>query len=190
MRLKRRRITKDIREDVLRRYDYKCVNCGCSDELEIHHIVPLEIGGNDITSNMVALCYDCHKAVTNHQLLLTTTGRPHKVGGRKRVFTNCDDILDRYFRCEIGARECKELIGMSPKNHITDNVWYKEYLEKHGIKKFRNNVDIKTANKGIKTGDCVGYIIYKNGTKKHILWNADPVIGTNAKMRNSAYAST
>lgn len=36
-----------------------CVNCG-SKACEQHHIVPLALGGNDISTNLVWLCSSCH----------------------------------------------------------------------------------------------------------------------------------
>lgn len=37
-----------------------CYNCGATDGLEWHHIIPRSLGGKDIMSNLVPLCYDCH----------------------------------------------------------------------------------------------------------------------------------
>ena len=38
----------------------KCINCGRTDNLSYHHVVPLSKGGNDIPSNIVPLCPECH----------------------------------------------------------------------------------------------------------------------------------
>lgn len=38
----------------------KCVNCGKSNDLHLHHIVPLAIGGTNNISNIVILCSECH----------------------------------------------------------------------------------------------------------------------------------
>lgn len=40
----------------------KCINCG-KEASELHHIVPLSLGGNDINSNKVPLCSLCHTIV-------------------------------------------------------------------------------------------------------------------------------
>lgn len=41
-----------------------CSNCEKSDgTLHIHHIVPLALGGNNIISNLVRLCSDCHALI-------------------------------------------------------------------------------------------------------------------------------
>ncbi|MEW4281778.1 recombinase family protein [Priestia megaterium] len=39
-----------------------CGNCGSTSDLQMHHIVPLINGGNNILSNITRLCTDCHSA--------------------------------------------------------------------------------------------------------------------------------
>jgi len=39
-----------------------CINCG-QEASELHHVVPLALGGNDIDSNKVWLCIECHNKV-------------------------------------------------------------------------------------------------------------------------------
>lgn len=41
---------------------YKCINCGDS-PCELHHVVPLSLGGNDIDTNKVPLCSKCHTLI-------------------------------------------------------------------------------------------------------------------------------
>jgi RecQ family ATP-dependent DNA helicase len=55
----------NIRKAVLRRDDYKCVECGkqCrSAEADVHHLLPRSAGGADEPSNLVTLCDGCHAA--------------------------------------------------------------------------------------------------------------------------------
>ena len=40
----------------------RCINCG-KEASELHHVVPLALGGNDIDSNKVWLCIDCHNKI-------------------------------------------------------------------------------------------------------------------------------
>lgn len=40
-----------------------CCNCGSTEELEYHHIIPICLGGNDTNSNMACLCYPCHQKI-------------------------------------------------------------------------------------------------------------------------------
>ena len=169
MRQTRKRITKEVKEEVLRKCGYRCINCGSTEELELHHVMPLEIGGNDIPSNMVVLCYDCHKAVTHFQLLLMTAGRKHTAGGRPRkIPDNYEEILDRYVRCEFGTKECVKQLRLSGGSHISDNPWYREYTQKRGIKSFRSRVDLRLSKGMITKGDPVGKIVYLDGTEETV----------------------
>lgn len=41
----------------------KCVNCGSTNGIVYHHIVPVELGGNEVPSNIAVLCSVCHGKV-------------------------------------------------------------------------------------------------------------------------------
>lgn len=56
-------ITEALKDQIGR----KCANCGTTEELTYHHIVPLVFGGNDIVSNMVCLCAKCHNIIHHHR---------------------------------------------------------------------------------------------------------------------------
>jgi ATP-dependent DNA helicase RecQ len=56
---------RKIRESILRRDKFKCVECGkpCNrDEADIHHVLPRSAGGSDEPSNLITLCDGCHAA--------------------------------------------------------------------------------------------------------------------------------
>lgn len=50
----------EVRKKVLSRDRYQCVNCDSTDDLEVHHIVPISKSGTNETSNLVIVCSDCH----------------------------------------------------------------------------------------------------------------------------------
>ena len=54
--MKRQTVSKKIR-DVLPK---TCCNCGATENLVYHHIVPVSVGGKDIASNIAVVCPDCH----------------------------------------------------------------------------------------------------------------------------------
>lgn len=37
-----------------------CATCGCKDDIEIHHIIPIATGGTDDYFNLISLCHSCH----------------------------------------------------------------------------------------------------------------------------------
>lgn len=38
-----------------------CTNCGATERLEVHHIVPAEVGGTHALDNLQILCFKCHR---------------------------------------------------------------------------------------------------------------------------------
>lgn len=49
-----------IRKKVLSRDGYQCINCDSTENLEVHHIVPLSKSGTNEISNLASVCPDCH----------------------------------------------------------------------------------------------------------------------------------
>lgn len=38
----------------------QCCNCGSETHLTYHHIVPVEVGGRDVVTNIAVVCAECH----------------------------------------------------------------------------------------------------------------------------------
>lgn len=55
----RQNITKAMKDALPK----KCYNCGSTENLNYHHIVPLALGGNNVLTNIAVLCGKCHWAV-------------------------------------------------------------------------------------------------------------------------------
>ena len=71
---KRTRIPKATRQEVLRRDNYSCARCDCSQttcRLTVHHILPSDEGGGDNVENLIALCIPCHDLVERVGFLRT-----------------------------------------------------------------------------------------------------------------------
>ena len=54
-----------VRETILKRDNYRCVECGIpctAAEADVHHLLPRSVGGSDEPSNLVTLCDGCHAA--------------------------------------------------------------------------------------------------------------------------------
>ena len=49
-----------LRRAALDRDDWRCVRCGSPLDLECHHLVPLDKGGEHVIDNVRMLCADCH----------------------------------------------------------------------------------------------------------------------------------
>jgi 5-methylcytosine-specific restriction endonuclease McrA len=63
----------DLRRQMLRKYGV-CQECGSNDHLEVHHIIPLYLDGDQFDEkNLRVLCYECHKFA--HRTLPKTLNR-------------------------------------------------------------------------------------------------------------------
>lgn len=63
--LKKRRgyfksIKKQLKNTFFVRGELVCVVCGAKDKLELHHIIPLAMGGTNKIDNLMVLCHDHH----------------------------------------------------------------------------------------------------------------------------------
>lgn len=52
---------KNARGWALQRDDYRCRICGSTEGLEVHHINPRMLGGDDSLENLITLCVLCHQ---------------------------------------------------------------------------------------------------------------------------------
>lgn len=50
----------EIRMRALERAGYQCEECGATEKLQVHHIIPLSKGGSNDLSNLKVLCERCH----------------------------------------------------------------------------------------------------------------------------------
>lgn len=54
-------IWKVIRERILKRDEYCCVDCGAKENLQVHHLIPLRLSGCNDDFNLITLCDKCHR---------------------------------------------------------------------------------------------------------------------------------
>ena len=139
-------VKASFREKLKEELGTTCVNCGNSKNIEYHHIVPLINGGTNNISNIVPLCEECHYKAHDKEY---KHGNPKRNKGRKRKVTYEEalPVLHRYFNLEIGLKEAKEILGLTPKTHSSWYALANKYREEYNIpKNFRNNIDIQIAN--------------------------------------------
>lgn len=94
-----------------------CCNCHTDqkDTIQFHHIVPLSIGGNDCSSNIVPLCDNCHNLIHhnitkngsyNHSSLIKKGIQKAKeqgkiVGRRKTTIENIPEKFKNFYYPQI-----------------------------------------------------------------------------------------
>ena len=53
-------IKEEVRQSVLARDGHKCIECGSTEELNVHHVLPEKYGGKYSPENLITLCRTCH----------------------------------------------------------------------------------------------------------------------------------
>jgi 5-methylcytosine-specific restriction endonuclease McrA len=67
LRSRRRRLDPEsyrkLCRQVLKRDGWRCQSCGRLTDLQVHHMNPRSLLGEDAEGNLITLCADCHRAV-------------------------------------------------------------------------------------------------------------------------------
>jgi hypothetical protein len=58
-----------VKAEALKKANYRCERCWASKDLECHHVIPLEVGGQSTLDNCVVLCRHCHKIAPQDSFL-------------------------------------------------------------------------------------------------------------------------
>ena len=145
---------------------HTCVNCGTTENIEYHHIVPLCVGGTNRLTNISPVCIRCHKAIHGEKDF-----REYAATKKKPVRINhsFDDDIQKYIDCKIDEETLKGILGIK-KQRLSSNKHYKNYLLAHGIKTVINRIDvlIEDCNYPPPKDTEIGRVIYANGKMKSI----------------------
>lgn len=158
---------KEVVSAVSDKYGNRCANCGATENIQYHHIVPLHMGGTNNPSNIIPLCTICHKKV--HGASAERKYKAAQNGGRPRmpITDEMREAIALYVDGRIDPSELKKSIGVT---HIDwSDRRLRLLLDEMGIEKIRNLILIKIANGWIvEPGDCVGWVKWKDGKQTDI----------------------
>lgn len=108
-----------------------CCNCGkeCGSEIEYHHIVPLERGGNDVMSNLAPVCFECHNTIHFDYV----RKKPERTGRKRKVYDQdlLESVFRRYINGTIMEKQAREELGTGCR--IRDMIQFKEWAEDNGV---------------------------------------------------------
>ncbi len=114
-----------------------CVNCGATENIEIHHIVPLSMGGSNTPENVVYLCMECHYKA--HGANIGRYGGKRSGRPKAEKPDNAELVIEKYLRGEISGLEGFNLLGLKRGKKFT-KIWFvEEYLKEKGIKEVIHN---------------------------------------------------
>lgn len=157
-----------FRQELKSKLGSVCANCGGSDTVEYHHIVPLTLGGTNNLSNIVPLCHVCHQMAHDGRKIRTIFKAERTGRKRNAPPDDYEKIIDRYLHGYIGRKECEKELNLSQGNKLTDKWYFKEYMQRNNIKSYKNKIDLFCCKKNCNedhTGRAVATIIYTDGTK-------------------------
>ena len=129
----RKAISKKLRFDIFKRDGFKCQYCGCFPPnvvLEVDHIVPVFIGGENNIENLTTSCFDCNRGKGAKELNVL----PEKTADKVAKMKEMQSQYKEYKRwCEkIKALRCEDLDAV-------DRI-YQEYFEGYCLSdKFKNS---------------------------------------------------
>lgn len=166
----------------------KCRICGSEENIEYHHIIALAVGGDNSLSNIIPLCYECHQKAHRTRNVRKYCAERSDNYGRPSPLTyeQAEPILEQYFLCKIGAKECWKKLGYTGKVKLAGKKHYKRYKDEHGIIQSRNNIDLiasqpskKNSKRNTDTeeifneleGRVVGYIKYNSGKTEVLIYS-------------------
>ncbi len=147
-----------------------CCNCGGSENIEYHHIVPISLGGNDIESNIVPLCHRCHKTAHNGRHITHYTNSSNSGRKPKIPYKDACKIYDMYVNGEIGKLKASELMECGKNVQIIHQRSFRRYKEERGILKVKNNIDVIGTNSDLTNGMQCGYILFNDGHVKNMVY--------------------
>lgn len=149
----------------------ECVNCGSTEMIEYHHIVPICQGGTNKMSNIVPVCNRCHKAIHGEKdyraYKLSQRSIKSLTGNNQGIY---DSDIQKYIKCKITKEALVEILGV--KSTLKNNKYYRNYLNSHGIKTVVNRVDAMIENLEYPPplNTEIGYIVYKSGKVENIYY--------------------
>lgn len=173
-----------FRKKLVKEKGCRCAVCDTTDDVQFHHILALCDGGNNNFANIVPLCHVHHMMVHFHGERRRYKEHANQNLGRGRKvdnIANYEQILEDYLLCRIGKHEAEMLLGLTGEcARLNGKPWFKEYLERNGIEKYRNNIDILNSrtNNGVRDGVAVGYIVI-NGIRTVLYYNRESGITLN-----------
>lgn len=126
----------------------QCINCKKEEDIQYHHIVPLALGGQDILSNIVPLCSECHSLIhfgnknhwNNHSEATKRGIQKAKMEGKQigllkgtklttKKSLKAKEIIKKYSKNFNGTLENDDVMKIA---EISRNTFYKYQKELRG----------------------------------------------------------
>lgn len=111
-----------------------CCNCGEVENIQLHHIVPLALGGTNHLTNICTICEDCHYKVHGKNVNMTTLAKEGIKRAKERgvIFgrpkKNDEKVIQSIEKYLAGEISNKEVIA-SLEGIISESTFYRRLKE-------------------------------------------------------------
>ena len=167
-------LRESFRKKLKEKLGTKCCNCGSSEYIEYHHIVPIVYGGTNKLTNIVPICVSCHyKAHNKTNAEGIENAKKNKTVGRKHSvpYEVCYPYIVDYIHGRIGKKEFKAKCGYSEKYKLDKCGYIERYKRDNNIKSFKNTIDVILANGKLEEDKYVGYIQFNDGKRRELYYH-------------------
>lgn len=125
MKRKQSNVAKALLSDIDR-----CELCGSKRFLEVHHCIPVCVGGTDDEENLLVVCCSCHEKLTPRRLLqrigINKAKQNNTYQGRKPIQIDANLFATEVTKWRNGeqtARDTMHILGLKP------NTFYRRVRE-------------------------------------------------------------
>ena len=139
-------------------YGERCANCGATEDIEWHQIVPLYVGGTNAPENLVPLCTDCHHSVHYGARI---DKHKRQGGGRppQRITEEQRKAFIDYMFCQIPKKEACKIIGVARIDQWRPPKWMADVMSDLGVEQFKNNLEVNLVINGcVQRGEVTGWV--------------------------------
>lgn len=98
----------DIKDTILKKYGYKCSICGKTNNLQMHHKIPIKDGGTNDLFNLIPLCKDCHEKIHKFKIGNDNSDIPRNYGFNSKKRNVWIEAINKNIKIKIrySANKC------------------------------------------------------------------------------------
>lgn len=126
-----RSLTKKLRFDVFKRDGFTCQYCGKTPPsviLEVDHILPVKLNGDDFIDNLITACFDCNRGKSSTPL----EEPPQTILNKIEILKEKESQLKEYNKIVKSKR-----IRLNKEITIIDNMFRQKFTSVHLSEHFK-----------------------------------------------------
>lgn len=164
---KRKSISKKLRFELFKRDSFSCQYCGSTPPnsiLEIDHINPISLGGDNSIDNLITSCFDCNRGKSNNELgdvpetlkqkAIEIKEREEQIKGYNKIIKSKIERIESESWKIVESLECSNKIESYSKKRLSS---IKLFLQKLNYYDVLESADITSSKFGNITSGAFSY---------------------------------